>query len=164
MGAYSRMVATRPGPNLGNVGPLGGGRGAVATLQMRGAPVVREKKKIVKARGPSEKRGPGQLPRLPCPKFGPVRGNNYNKQTHNYLREINSSTNHGTGPTGAQQCSVNDSSYHQSYLWKVRRTFLETRLPQEHWLAHRTIYERQTMYLTCYDFRVLDWSANLELT
>ena len=32
---------------------------------------VCEKKNIVKARGPSEKRSPGQLPRLPCPKFGP---------------------------------------------------------------------------------------------
>ena len=31
-----------------------------------------EKKKIVKARGPSEQWGPGQLPRLPRPKFGPV--------------------------------------------------------------------------------------------
>ena len=64
-------------------------------LQMRGAPIkargpstwsgagghdwrwginkfVREKKKTVKARGPSEKRGPGQLPRLPCPKFAPA--------------------------------------------------------------------------------------------
>ena len=30
-----------------------------------------EKQKIVKARGPSEKRGLGQLPRLPCPKVAP---------------------------------------------------------------------------------------------
>ena len=34
-----------------------------------------EKKKIVKARRPSEKPGPGRLPRLPCPpKFGHAHG------------------------------------------------------------------------------------------